>query len=142
MFFDSSDPKLLGYALYGVRLPDPYTGEIIRGDPLVDIGGRWDNDATGTGSVPGVDVVHRTYPDGALDWLTETYLVRFKRNPTTNLVYDLEGLGGSATITVVQNVETIGNEVVRNATLSVTNGGGSPSNYTRNMSFRQRYPTN
>jgi hypothetical protein len=102
-FFDSSDPKLHGYAIYGKR-PDNFTP----GDPLIDHGGRF--------------VKNPAHPDGADEWLIETYLVRFKRSSSTNLVYDLEPWLQANNISVTNGV------------LTVT---GISGGFTRDMNYQQ-----
>jgi hypothetical protein len=77
-FFDSTDPKLLGFALFGKR-PDNY----IEGDPLMNHRGHW-----------------WTNPNGAKEWLIDSYLVDFRRDNTTKVVTSLLPIGNSATVKV------------------------------------------
>jgi hypothetical protein len=78
-FFDSTDPKLLGLAIYGFR-PSIW----VAGDPLIDhIGSWWKNPVT-----------------QAWEWEINSYLVDYERNPVTRLVENLSSHGNGVTIEV------------------------------------------
>jgi hypothetical protein len=84
LFFNSSDPKLLGLALYGKRQPDKVLGYILPGDPLVDHYGRfWTNPTT-----------------GVREWLINSYITQYNRDLNTGLVTYLYPQNTNAVIQV------------------------------------------